>query len=435
MRRGILVVLGSVVLVLLGLGLVQGTRLLPAAPRPRADVDVLHTALYVDVAARRATARITLAPGPAGGTLEVGDLEIASVQRDRRPLAFQREGERLHLALPATTAPVTVEIAYRYQRHDDVQGAGYSYTHLWPDYCGRLFPCHSHPADGLRFTLEVEGVPDGQRLVAPRRIDLDVPAYMIAWTWGELEAVPIGETRSGLSVRAFVPAAEVAAARAAMAPLPAALDFLEDTLGAYPFGEELGSVWVPWPEGTAWGGMEHHPFSHVRSDVFDVPGIHVHEAAHGWFGNAVRIACWEDLVLSEGVTSYLTGRALEAAGHPAAEDYWRDRRVYVTRADEQDALPVWTDACTATDPRDAVSITGQYGFGPLFFRALEHEVGRDRLDQVLRDFYAAYRGRAARLDDLLRQLERDAGFDARACAARMLRERELPPDALGCPTD
>jgi aminopeptidase N len=34
----------------------------------------------------------------------------------------------------------------------------------------------------------------------------------------------------------------------------------------------------------------------------------VHEAAHGWFGDGVRLRCWEDFVLSEGTASHLDAR-------------------------------------------------------------------------------------------------------------------------------
>ena len=65
------------------------------------------------------------------------------------------------------------------------------------------------------------------------------------------------------------------------------------------FGSKAGIVSVAWPAG-AFGGMEHHPFSHVAEAAMDSEETLVHESAHGWFGDGIRIGCWEDFVLSEG---------------------------------------------------------------------------------------------------------------------------------------
>ena len=52
-----------------------------------------------------------------------------------------------------------------------------------------------------------------------------------------------------------------------------------------------------------------------------------HEAAHGWFGNGVRLRCWEDFVLSEGTASYLAARVLEEVAGPAvSEPIWGTTR-------------------------------------------------------------------------------------------------------------
>src|SRR5205823_4702688 len=78
----------------------------------------------------------------------------------------------------------------------------------------------------------------------------------------------------------------------------------------------------------------------------------LHEAAHGWFGDGVRIACWEDFVLSEGMADYLSARAAEAAVGP---DYvklvWTS---YKNTLDQIVANPDWDtvalpDTCNKID--------------------------------------------------------------------------------------
>ena len=54
--------------------------------------------------------------------------------------------------------------------------------------------------------------------------------------------------------------------------------------------------------------MEHHPQWHVDDSSFGSQETQAHEASHGWYGDGIRLACWEDFVLSEGTVTYLAGR-------------------------------------------------------------------------------------------------------------------------------
>ena len=77
-----------------------------------------------------------------------------------------------------------------------------------------------------------------------------------------------------------------------------------------------------WGEGF-YGGMEHHPYWHVASDAMDNEETHAHEAAHGWFGDGIRLRCLEDFVLSEGTVSYLAARSVgQIVGAEAEAKIW-----------------------------------------------------------------------------------------------------------------
>ncbi len=66
--------------------------------------------------------------------------------------------------------------------------------------------------------------------------------------------------------------------------------------------------------------MEHHLLWHIGAASLGDRRTHIHEAVHGWFGAGVRLACWEDLVLSEGTATYYEARILEAvAGAEAGQ--------------------------------------------------------------------------------------------------------------------
>ena len=152
---------------------------------------------------------------------------------------------------------------------------------------------------------------------------------------------------------------------------------------------------------------------HVSHDSMGDPETHVHEAAHGWFGNGVRLACWEDLTLSEGTVSYITARAIEAVkGSQAGQDVWAD---YEWRLDDIIATGdhvAWPQSCGEIDVYTELWSEVPYMKGAFFYRAVEQHVGRDALDRAIAAFYAEHAGRAAGMADMLTTIEVQTGFDA-----------------------
>jgi aminopeptidase N len=409
-----------------------------AAPAENWERDVESTALDVDLATKRATATVRFASSPRrGGSLEVGDLAIDRVRdASGREVRFAVRGGRLDLAI-AAKKPVEVTIDYTFGTHVKLEGwTKQGVTFLWPHFCGNLFPCKSDPADGVRFTLDVHDatLAPGESLVFASEIPADAPAYMLAWARGAYTHQALGTTRAGTRVGLYHLPGEAKSAAKGVEPLVDAFDWLEATYGAYTFGGEVASVSAPWGEG-AFGGMEHHPYWHVASDAMNDPETHVHEAAHGWFGDGVRIACWEDLVLSEGTTSYVTARAIEAVrGTSAGDAVWADyeaRLDTVIASEDRIAWPAVVDGerrCNAIDVLGELWNDVPYMKGAFFLRAVEREVGREAIDGALRAFYAEHVGEAASMSDLFATIEAETGFDpgplADAWLARMGR-----PDA------
>jgi aminopeptidase N len=224
-------------------------------------------------------------------------------------------------------------------------------------------------------------------------------------------------------------AGEVDAMARGTAHLVREFEFLEDMLGAYPYGDEVGSVAAPWPPGS-YGGMEHHPYWHVAAAELHDTSVHAHEAAHGWFGNGIRVSCWEDLVLSEGFATYLEGRAKEAAaGAESAALLWAGLETEWTMMGKDGAAPRawWPESCDADDPITAGYYnSAPYVRGAMFLRALERKLGRDDFDAAVRAFVAAHLGKARRLADFLEHVRERTGFDPRPCAEAWLVSGTLP---------
>jgi hypothetical protein len=407
--------------------LAESSDITSAKPTENWNRDILETSLAFDLEAHRGTATIQLAGGTRrGASFDVRGLTIEQVRNATGPVPFLVTGDRLDLGI-AAHAPAELVIDYGFTERTKLQGAlKTGTTFLWPYYCGNLFPCKPEPAEGQRFELSLTGVPEGERAIYPEVIPGDAPSYMLAWAIGDYTQTKLGTTSAGTKVSVFWLPGEKALATKGTAHLVKAFDWFEKTYGKYLFGTDVGSVSANWGPG-AFGGMEHHPYWHVSQDSIGDEETHVHEAAHGWFGDGVRLRCWEDLALSEGTTSYVTARAIEAvAGKQAGDTVWAD---YQARLDDvvktEDRL-AWPDSCGKIDVLHDLWNEVPYMKGAFFYRAVEQAVGRKAIDRALRRFYQERRGKAASWPDMLATIEAETGFDPEELAQGWLRSLGTP---------
>ncbi len=398
----------------------------PLPPTANAAREIVDTKLAFEVTALTGAATITFGPSTdPGATLEIGDLAIDSVKIGGTDVAFTATASKLDLALPASDQAIPVDIKYRYKAHEMFQGASAGgYTLTWPYYCGNLFPCHSRPDDGTTFSLELSGVPAGKIAVFPPTIPSEAPAYQIAWSIDDYAELALGTTAAGTEVSVWHRPADLALAQQGGAHLVAAFDWLETTIGPYKFGKKVGTVSVAWPRG-AFGGMEHHPRWHVAKAALGSEETQVHEAAHGWFGDGIRLQCWEDFVLSEGTVTYLAGRALEVVAPSVGAAVWTNYAQRLAAIPGGD--PVWPRSCGAIDViTDNLFTNAPYMRGAFFYRALAQKLGADKVDQVLATFYAAHAGKPATMDEMMTTIQTVTGYDPTACAATWLAGTTTP---------
>lgn len=93
-------------------------------------------------------------------------------------------------------------------------------------------------------------------------------------------------------------------ARELFASFPRMLDFFEQEIGPYPFGDEkMGVVETPHL------GMEHQTLNAYgngyRKDGYGFDRLLQHEFAHEWFGNQMTNADWDDMWLHEAFGTYM----------------------------------------------------------------------------------------------------------------------------------
>ena len=399
----------------------------PVVPTANPAREIDDTRLAFDVSALSGTASITFAGSDAvGATLEVGDLQLDSVQLAGADLDYTADAtaKTIDLALAPSSDPLTVDIAFHYKTHTGFAGASAAgYTFLWPYFCGNLFPCHSRPDDGMTMTLDVTGVPAGKTAVFPQAI-AEAPSYQLAWSIDDYTELPLGTTTAGTQVSVWYRPNELTAAMTGTQNLVAVFDWYEKTIGPYRFGGKVGTISVKWGPG-AYGGMEHHPLWHVSSSSLGSQETNAHEAAHGWFGDGIRIECWEDFVLSEGTVSYLAARSLDVVAPSVGAATWQS---YTT---ELNGIPgtdlVWPQSCGAVDIlKDNLFTNAPYMRGAFFYRAVAEKTSPELVDQALAAFYAAHAGKPAHMADMLDTLKTVTGYDPTACAAMWLTSQTTP---------
>jgi aminopeptidase N len=352
--------------------------------------------------------------------LEVGGLTITDITDDRGHRRYTiRDGK---LRISQVRGPLV--ISYTFEGHAMADGLlpGGS-TVIWPYHCGNLFPCHSQPADGTLFTLAIEGVPAGKTAIYPESIDTEAPPYMLAWAVGTYGTATLGTTPAGTKIGVhWLPGGETAA-RAGTKNLVKVVDWYEKNVGPYAFGTEMAAVSVVWGEGL-YGGMEHHPYWHVAKDAMSDEVTQAHEAAHGWFGDGVRLRCWEDFVLSEGTVSYLSARALGKVAPAMEAKIWADYQEELDDAIAEGGSPAWPTGCNQIDIiEDKLFTNLPYMQGAFFYKDVAEAVGAEVLDGVIARFYVKYKNKAAGMQDMVDAIKTETGFDPKAIVTARLRKR------------
>lgn len=406
-----------------------GPDAMPAPPAMDFTRDILTTGLQLDVGTLTGHAAITVAPSATStsASFEVKGLTITNVSSPSGALAWVVGNGRLDVGIPSGASP-EIDVDYGFAVQSNFDGyLSQGLTFLWPYFCSNLFPCKSNPDDGVTFTLDVTGYPNGKVAVFPAAIPGDAPSYMLALAIDDYTKLDLGTTTAGTAVHVWYRPGESAAATMATAHLRDIFDWYETTYGAYSFGADVGSVSANWGPGD-YGGMEHHPYWHIGSGSMSSEETHAHEAAHGWFGDGVRIACWEDFVLSEGTVSYLAARAVEqndsmAAGNAVWMSYQSELDAAVASGDTL----AWPDGCDQIDIlHDPLWSSIPYMKGAFFYKAVEQQVGRPALDLALRNFYLAHVGKTGSMQQMIDQIKTDTGFDPMPLAMSWLKSLGHP---------
>lgn len=347
-------------------------------------------------------------------------LLIDEVRALGKSVPFTMKDGRLVVSAPGARK---LDISYRVRPTDDTNGyglvrdrhAGRMWTLTWPYNTGALFPSSSRPHDGATAKVTVRTTRGEQVVSAGKKhsdgsfhLDKEVPAYAIAFYTGRFADGGTTRRRHGVDVRLHglghkVPDGTRELVRTTVAK---AVEFFSHWLGPYPFGGHLNVVEIE----SAYGGMEHAGAVAVGvgQGKADTVEAGVHEAAHHWFGDGVRIAHWGELWMSEGFTNYATFRFFRAhegeAKFRALLDAAKDALREQLAKHRTQALR----GARTTDPQAGLTWV-PYMHGAWMLRMLEVKLGSAVLDALLGAWFRAKRHDAVDTEAFIGFAERATG--------------------------
>ncbi len=397
-----------------------------------ASQDVISTDLHLDLKSLKGHAVVTVVTaGDADAIhLKVGDLVISTVKLDGADAEYTVIDDRIKV--PAAAGSHELDVNYSFSAHEEWAGwmPKEGLTFDWPYFCGNLFPCNPDTADGLTFTFDVTGYADEMTAVYPTEIAAEAPPYMLAVAVADFTETDLGTTTAGTDVSLWTLPGGLDNGLQGTKNLVAGFDFLEQTYGPYSFGDHVGTVEAAWSD---LGGMEHHPYWHSSTESMRSEEVHIHEAAHGWYGDGVRLECWEDLTLSEGTTSYIAGRALAESGGPDLFETYIEELDYLCADGSPANTIAMPTTCGAIDIlEDPLWSMVPYMKGACFYEDVSHVIGTEALDLILADFYQQHVGGAARMGDMVEFIRAEVPAEQMAAYDDAVK---VWLEDLACPSD
>ncbi|KAM4742159.1 aminopeptidase RNPEPL1 isoform 2-T2 [Anableps anableps] len=185
--------------------------------------------------------------------------------------------------------------------------------------CNRsFFPCFDTPAVKSTYTATIR-VPDGVTVLMSASqssyskldrlfhfsMEFPVPSYLVALVAGELQHVDVGP-RSRVWAE---PSLLSCAVKKLGGSVERWLGVAEDLFGPYLWGR-CDIVFLP--PSFPIVAMENPCLTFIIASILESSEFLlidvIHEIAHGWFGNAVTNATWEEMWLSEGLATYAQRR-------------------------------------------------------------------------------------------------------------------------------
>jgi aminopeptidase N len=376
--------------------------------------------------------------------LDLVGLEVASVQVDEAPVAFERDGREL-VVTPAQPLAKGAEFAVRVDYSGvpgpapdrSVSGMGYQGTgwyrldsgiYVVSECVGAAgwFPCNDHPTDKAIFDfrvrvakpyvvaangLLVEEIDEGDATVFVWKASDPMATYLATIDIAKF-ALKLEEGPGGLPLRLYHPLDAKPEELEPFARTAEMIEHFTKLFGPYPF-EAYGAVLSYEAIG---GALETQTIPVYSRGVGE--GTVAHELAHQWFGNCVSPAGWKHMWLNEGFAVY-------------AEWLWREHkdgakamRRSVNRAHFHARQ---AEIGGPLDP-GVTRLFGRrtYVRGALTLHALRAEVGDETFFEILRSWVREHFNDSATTEDFVALCSKVAGRDLASELDPWIRDEKVP---------
>lgn len=236
-------------------------------------------------------------------------------------------------------------------------------------------------------------------------MELPVPAYLLALAVGDLRFRAIDE-RTGV----YAEPSMIDKAAHELADMGRMVTTAESLYGPYRWGRYDVLVLPP---GFPIGGMENPRLTFATPTIIagdrSLVNLIAHELAHSWSGNLVTNATWNDFWLNEGFTMYFERRISEAMNDKGYADMlwelgYQDLVAEVDRMGKDSKDTRLKLDLTGRDPDDGLTDIA-YEKGAHFLKLIENNVGRQRFDSFLRNYFDEHAFKTMNTRDFLSYLD------------------------------
>lgn len=224
------------------------------------------------------------------------------------------------------------------------------------------------------------------------KMEQPIPSYLIALAVGELKYARLGE-KSGVYAEPYM----IDAAASEFRDIPKMMDAAQDLYGDYLW--DMYDV-IVLPHSFPFGGMENPRLTFATPTLIagdrSLVSVIAHELAHSWSGNLVTNATWDDFWLNEGFTVYFENRIMEKIyGKEVAnmlaliefQELEKSIDKMMSEGHSEDThLKLNLDERNPDDGMTDVA----YVKGAFFLKTLEKEVGREKFDAFLKEYFNAH---------------------------------------------